>query len=204
MRFDNTEAVAAWVEAARQGDGDAFAKLWLRFTPLLQRIASRHVPEDDIPDVLQNTAMKTWKMLPRFDNSGGKGNLRGWLCTIAGNEARNYLRHKTVKGVPESQRLPWESGPRDDGPSHWQDYLEARRTDGRQQFSVEERVSAKDLARKAVHLLPESLRRTFALSALGEYQCKEIAAELDCPLNTVLARLHRARNVLSRQLEPSF
>lgn len=52
----------------------------------------------------------------------------------------------------------------------------------------------------AVESLPSQHRAALLLWALGDLSYKEIAMVLDCALGTVMSRLHRARQQLSREL----
>ena len=53
---------------------------------------------------------------------------------------------------------------------------------------------------KALDALPETHRTTVLLRDLGGFAYKEIATILDCPIGTVMSRLHYARNELKKLL----
>ena len=52
----------------------------------------------------------------------------------------------------------------------------------------------------AVESLPEGHRRTVIMADLHDMSYKEIADKLDCPLGTVMSRLHRGRRLLRDSL----
>lgn len=56
----------------------------------------RHMglPHHDADEVVQMTLLKVWNAMPSFDYKPEKGHFRGWLCKIAGNCAKNYLRDR--------------------------------------------------------------------------------------------------------------
>jgi RNA polymerase sigma factor (sigma-70 family) len=44
--------------------------------------------------VAQNVFLIAWKKMPEFEYDISKGNFRGWLCRITGNEVKYFLRKK--------------------------------------------------------------------------------------------------------------
>ena len=58
-----------------------------------------------------------------------------------------------------------------------------------------------DEVRHAVDSLPEQHRRTLIMADLQDMSYKEIAEEMECPLGTVMSRLHRGRRLM-RELLP--
>lgn len=58
-----------------------------------------------------------------------------------------------------------------------------------------------DDIRRAVDALPEGHRRMVIMADLQDMSYKEIAAKMDCPLGTVMSRLHRGRRLLRERLE---
>ena len=54
--------------------------------------------------------------------------------------------------------------------------------------------------RQAVDALPERHRRTLIMADLQDMSYKEIAEEMECPLGTVMSRLHRGRRLMRDSL----
>ena len=54
--------------------------------------------------------------------------------------------------------------------------------------------------RNAVDNLPSEFRSTVVMADLEGSSYKEIAAVLDCPMGTVMSRIHRGRRMLRSQL----
>ena len=52
----------------------------------------------DADDIVQISLVKIWNAMPMFDYQPNKGRFRAWLCTIAGNTAKNYLRRVKNSG----------------------------------------------------------------------------------------------------------
>lgn len=57
-----------------------------------------------------------------------------------------------------------------------------------------------DEVRRAVEELPEGHRRTVIMADLHDMSYKEIAEEMQCPLGTVMSRLHRGRRLMRESL----
>lgn len=57
-----------------------------------------------------------------------------------------------------------------------------------------------DEVRQAVDALPERHRRTLIMADLQDMSYKEIAEEMECPLGTVMSRLHRGRRLMRESL----
>ena len=68
--------------------------------PLYWKIRSIVITHDDADDVLQNTFLKAWKGLDKFQ---GKSQLSTWLYRIAINEALESLRRKRSAVVTGSE-----------------------------------------------------------------------------------------------------
>jgi RNA polymerase sigma-70 factor (ECF subfamily) len=54
---------------------------------------------------------------------------------------------------------------------------------------------------QALEALPEEYRTTVLLADLLEYSYKDIATAMDCPMGTVMSRLHRGRHMLKTRLQ---
>jgi RNA polymerase sigma-70 factor (ECF subfamily) len=54
--------------------------------------------------------------------------------------------------------------------------------------------------RRALDELPEAERLALMFQTFGELSYQEISEALDCPLGTVMSRLHRAKSALRRRL----
>jgi RNA polymerase sigma-70 factor (ECF subfamily) len=59
-----------------------------------------------------------------------------------------------------------------------------------------------DAVKSAIDALPKDFREPVILSDLEGKSYKEIAEAIDCPLGTVMSRLHRGRKMLRQKLRP--
>ncbi len=48
----------------------------------------------DAEEIVQIALIKIWDAMPDFNYQPEKGRFRAWLCTIAGNTAKNFIRSK--------------------------------------------------------------------------------------------------------------
>src|SRR5881396_3676598 len=83
---------AAVLARARQGDGEAFRELVERHSRSVFRLAYRMTGnEQDAEDVVQETFLRAYKQLNRFESRAGFGT---WLHRIASNCSLDLLRKR--------------------------------------------------------------------------------------------------------------
>jgi RNA polymerase sigma factor (sigma-70 family) len=90
---------------ARAGDGDALDQLFARHIPLLRRWASGRLPRwargiVATPDLVQETALETFKHLDSFEPRG-EGPLQAYLRQAIINRIRNELRRAANRPIAE-------------------------------------------------------------------------------------------------------
>lgn len=173
------------LEAFRNGDEAAFDRLVTRHQGRVLRLAWRVLGDrDGALDAAQETFVKAWKALPRFQ---GAARFSTWLTRIAINQCRNELRKRgTVKHTrPLSldERVPGTDVPRVEGlaatgASAW----EAARGE-----EVQEAFAA------VMQSLEPDAREILVLMEVEALSYEGIAELLDVPIGTVRSRLHRAR-----------
>jgi RNA polymerase sigma-70 factor, ECF subfamily len=171
---------ASRVEDCHSGDAARFAEIVERTEPGLRRrlgrLCQRHA---DIDDLVQETYLRVWRGLPRFR---GESTLTTWMTRIAVNVSRNWARSRTpTVSLEECKRA--ESAPYSEGHD-----------------AAVMRAYEQSLAR----LSPEQ-RAVFELHETQGMSYQEIASVLNCPIGTVMSRLHRARarllDLLREQIE---
>ncbi len=135
----------------------------------------------DADDLVQEAVMRAWAFWDRFEAGT---NSRAWMHRILMNTFINgYRRKKRERDMlaevrHEAQRRPW-----------W--HHEGRRA---HKDGVSDEVEA------ALASLPEEFRSVVLLVDYNELTYKEVADVLDCPIGTVMSRLHRGRRILKRRL----
>jgi RNA polymerase sigma-70 factor (ECF subfamily) len=164
---------------AQSGDREAFGLLVRAYLQRVYRAAYGIVHNhDDASDVAQDTFVRAYKNLGRFDVSRP---LFPWLYQIARNLCLNRIEriNKRETRLPEFDTLR---------SSHW---------------TPEEAVIAKDeqeRVRLAVASLPDQHREIIELSHFQECSYKEMAEILGIPIGTVMSRLYHARQKLKERL----
>lgn len=136
-------------------------------------------PEADREDLVQDVFLVVHRRLPDFDGQ----NVAGWLYQIARHRVRDFRRLLWVKhmfgAVPLSDSLP-------KGGASPADSLETK-----QKRQTLERLLGK---------LSESERAAVVLFEVDGYSGEEIAEIQGVPINTVWARIHKARKKLKASL----
>lgn len=134
----------------------------------IRRMVTEH---DDANDVIQNTFIKVFKSISRFE---GKSKLYTWLYRIATNEAITFLNKKKRKQTvtlddDESNRInTLRSDPYFDG------------------------EHASLLLQQALEELPEKQKKVFNLRYFDEMSYKDMEEVLDTSVGALKASFHHA------------
>jgi RNA polymerase sigma-70 factor (ECF subfamily) len=156
------------------GDFSAIYAAW--FGDVMRWIRALGAPASDQDDLLQEVFVVVYRRLRDFDGR----NLAGWLYRITAHQVRDFRRLRWIKdvfkrSVPLSDRMPAP------GPTPVM-ALETR--------------EKQDLLERLLAQLSEPLRSTFVLFEIDGYTGEEIAELHQVSINTVRARIHRARKKL--------
>lgn len=162
-------------DACRRLDHASFERLVRLTEGRLRRIIGRLVGprKDELDDLMQETYLRAWQSVRQFR---GDATLRTWLTRIAVNVALNARRDQR-RTVPLSAREHERAAP----------------------SSVQE-DAVRAAYEQALARLPDELRATFVLREAEGLTYREVAETLDCPIGTVMSRLHRAREQLIAEL----
>lgn len=160
-------------------DFDSIYETW--FDEVSRWVRAMGGPEADREDLVQDIFMVVHRRLPDFDGQ----NVAGWLYKIARRKVRDFRRLLWVKhllfgSVPLTDNLTKPSA----GPAESLETKEKRET--------LELLLAK---------LNETERAAIVLFEIEGYSGEEIAKLQSVPINTVWARIHKARKKLTAQLE---
>ena len=180
---------AGVVERARGGDTEAFRELVERHSRGLFRLAYRLTgSEADAEDVVQETFMKAYNNLHRFQTRAGVGT---WLFRIATNCSVDLLRARRRRGVELRPVDPEDVDPVESLPA---------RQPGPDQAvlgkEVHERVAL------ALRLLSHNERAAFVLRHFEERPIAEVGRLLGLGENATKQSIFRAVRKLRRALEP--
>jgi RNA polymerase sigma-70 factor, ECF subfamily len=171
-----------WVSRAKQGDENAFERLYGATRPRLHNVVLHLVGEDHAKEIVQKAFVRAWERLPDLEEDAA---FAGWLRRIAVNMVRDQWRsHKSHDEIPDDDAHGAIEEPSPD-PS----------------LQVEALQDAEHL-RKAVSALPGIFREVVVLHYLDGFPVDEVSRILDVPRGTVLSRLARGRVRLRRILSP--
>jgi RNA polymerase sigma-70 factor, ECF subfamily len=173
-------------------DRATFETLALPHLAPLYRLAVRLTGKaQDAEDVVQETFVKAFAA---FANLRDTARIRPWLSQILTRVALD--RHRAagpeiaVGDLSELDRFSLYDLIWDEDPLPYSDNLHADFLD----------LFPDDDVRRALLALPEVYRAPLVLLYVEDLSYRELADVLDCPVGTVMSRLHRARKILEREL----
>jgi RNA polymerase sigma-70 factor (ECF subfamily) len=181
------------LESLQAGDRAEFAKMVDAYSSMIYRVGLKMVNNpQDAEDVLQETFIKAFRNLDRFD---GRASVSTWLYRIATNEALMLLRKKRPESI--SVETPWEVDDDEQAPLQIIDWCCLPENE---LMSTEVREYLDQAADK----LPASLKVVFVLRDIEVLSTRETANVLDISETAVKTRLSRARFRLREELTTYF
>lgn len=172
-------------EAVQNNDEQAFAKLLQRYKrPVYHMVLKMVRNVDDAEDLTIESFAKAFKSLHRFKKDF---TFSTWLFRIATNNTIDHIRKKKLNTMSIDNTFTDDNG---DGIS-----IEVEDENLNPQ---EETIKAQkaELIQVFVDKLPPKYQRLVRLRYFNELSYEEIAVELEAPLGTVKAQLHRARELM--------
>jgi RNA polymerase sigma-70 factor (ECF subfamily) len=142
----------------------------------------------DAEDLVQDTVLAAYRFYDRFEAGS---NCKAWLFKILTNTFINKYRRRVREREVREQLVEEEA------PSLISEESRAASRDP-ERFLQAGLLS--DDVRRALDAVPSDYRMAVVLCDLEEFSYKEIAEIMDCPVGTVMSRLHRGRRLLQRAL----
>jgi RNA polymerase sigma-70 factor (ECF subfamily) len=178
-----------WLNRAKQGDEEAFARIIERYQVPVYNLCYRLLSDPyEAEDAAQETFLKAYRSLSRYDMNKKFIN---WVLTIASNHCVDRLRRRRLKLVSLDEMVPGS--------------LPTEKMSGPESTLVEEED------REAIQELLKGLgsrdRAAVVLKYWYEMSYEEIAETLSLTVSAVKSRLHRARREMAllwveRQSQP--
>ncbi len=171
--------------AIRAGSRDErFEKVALAYIDTIYRSAlymSKN--ENDAQDLVQDTYLKAYRFFDKFREGT---NCQAWLFTILKNTFVNAIRRE--KTQPHMVSL-----------SEMKDDEAELSSDTNPEDSLFGNLFDDDIV-AAMDRLPDEFRTAVLLADVEGLTYKEIADVMNCPIGTVMSRLHRGRGLLRKRL----
>lgn len=178
------------IQVALVGQSKAFEGLLQRYrTPVYHVVLKIVRDPTDAEDLTMETFGKAFRKLEGYSP---QYSFSTWLFRIATNHCIDFMRRKRVATLSLQ------------GPAH-------RNAEGECTLEVCDneldpleacmRQQRRERVQEAVEQLPPKYRTMLQLRYFEELSYEEVAAELQCPLGTVKAHLHRARALLLLALQ---
>lgn len=172
--------------AIENDDQKAFAELMMRYRrPVYHMIYKMVRNQDDAEDLTIEAFAKAFKNLAKFNP---QYTFSTWLFRIATNNCIDFIRKKKLKTFSIDSSIK-----NDDG-----DNMQFEIKDDKNLNPAEEAIKQQkiEIMRLVVTKLPPKYQVLVTLRYFREFSYDEIAKEIDAPLGTVKAQLHRARELL--------
>lgn len=175
-----------WDEAllarrAAEKDAEALSILYQQTAGSLTAVCHRYVHNNhDMKDVLQDSYLKIFTQIPRF-HYRGKGSLKAWMTRIVVNESISFLRRRErfdcieyEPELPDMPEIPFD-----------EQNMEA----------LPEQV-----LQDMISQLPTGYRTVLNLYVFEDRSHQEISKMLGIKESSSASQLHRAKQMLARQI----
>ncbi|AWW31484.1 RNA polymerase subunit sigma-24 [Echinicola strongylocentroti] len=172
-------------QAVDQKDQQAYATLMKRYKKAVYFMILKMIRDaDDAEDLTMEAFAKAFRNLHKFKKDY---TFSTWLFRIATNNTIDFIRKKKLKTMSLNNTLT------DDGGNSVNIDVEDDDNNPQDEFIKSQRI---EMVRIFVDKLPAKYRKLVKLRYFDELSYDEIAQELDKPLGTVKAQLHRSRELL--------
>jgi RNA polymerase sigma-70 factor, ECF subfamily len=184
---------------------DEFSQLAAASQPELRAHCYRMLGSvHDAEDALQETLLRAWKGIDRFE---GRGSLRSWLYSIATNTALDIARHRSRREFPVDMGAPAGPGAGTDKPLTDLTWLEpypdqwlAPAAEPSPEARYEQRESIELAFTAALQRLPPLQRAVLVLREVAGFSAAETASQLGTSVASVTSALQRARATMRARL----
>ncbi|MCU0496834.1 MAG: sigma-70 family RNA polymerase sigma factor [Anaerolineae bacterium] len=178
--------ITQWVNAAIDGDQEAFAEIVYSFQDAVFNLCYRLLGDSaEAEDAAQEAFLKAYGNLHRYDS---ERSFKTWLLTIASNHCIDRLRKRRMTTVSIDEPIPatLSLASRDLQP---------------EQAAIQQERSRRMQA--LLEQLPEDYRLSVVLRYWYDYSYQEIADIMNSTESAIKSRLFRARQMLADKIDHS-
>ena len=140
----------------------------------------RFITKQDNEDLEQEVYIKLWKNIDKYEE---RGSFKSWLCTIAKNTSKDYLKSLAYKNEQSSTADEFVLASIKDKKKSPEDSLIISE---RQQRII-----------NAIESLKPKFKEVIMLCEIYGYTYEEASNKLNCPLGTIKSRIFNAKKELS-------
>jgi RNA polymerase sigma-70 factor (ECF subfamily) len=194
------------LEAAREGDERAFRHIVERHRAELHAHCYRMLGSvHDADDALQDTLLRAWRGLSRFD---GRSTLRSWLYAVATNVCRDAIARRPKRVLPIGYGAAAASTHEVGEPVVESVWIEPYPDEGLGLADGDAAPDARYEQREALELafvaalqhLPGTQRAVLILREVLGFSAREVADSLETTVPSVNSALQRARKAVGERL----
>ncbi len=171
----------------KEGNPKAFEGIINRYAQITYRFVFMMVKnKDEAHDIVQDTLIKVWKNIKKFDNNK---NFRTWIFSVATNTTIDFLRKRkniNFSSLDDIDDQNFDQTIPDTGPLQ------------NELFEKQENI---ELIEKALDTISPEDRTIILLHEGEDMTFEEIAIVVDKPMNTVKSRYRRALLILKKYIE---
>jgi RNA polymerase sigma-70 factor, ECF subfamily len=176
------------VESYLRGYKEAMNLLIKRYlTPIFNYALSFVKDEAAAEDIAQETFVKVWKKIKKFDK---KYKFKNWLYTIAKNTSLDYLKKNKPVNFSELNLV--------DDNLLFENLLKETSLSPEARLELEQET---EVLNSAIQKLPEKYRQTVKLHYLSGFKFREIAEILKESIETIKSRNRRALIYLNKLIK---
>ena len=143
----------------------------------------RLITKQDNEDLEQEVYLRAWKNSDKYEE---RGNLKSWVCTIAKNVSKDYLKSSWFRNNQDSTSDDFVL-----------ESIKDKRTTPELQVINSERHQK---IISAIEELKPKLKETVMLCEIEGYTYEEAAKKLKCPVGTIKSRIFNAKKELAEKL----
>ena len=169
-----------------EGDGDAFTKLVGLYQRRIFSLAFGFFQDrDDAMEIVQETFIRLYEKIDRFDRSNGPTSFKNWVYRIAYNLCIDYYRKFKKKKAGDKELY---------------EFYENRDRETTSPEDAIDRIHFKHTLEKCVMELSKRQQMVFMLKHYSQLKHHEISDVLDVSVGTVKSLYHRAVKTLQKKL----